>query len=168
EAVRVHGQLLRQLALAEHLHGNALARGEARTLEGVRRDLGSVVEAGVEVAQVHRLGLGAAELLERHRLLHVRPAQLAHPHVDRHLAALGVRAALGAGPRACALLTAPARLSDARALAAADALAPVAGPRRGLQRVQADLRHRQLLRDGARHGSLRAQWDRLAARRYGR
>src|SRR4051794_24107287 len=100
EAVRVDRELLRQIALAEDLHGDVLARGQARGLEAVRSDLGAVVEARVEVAQVHRLRVGAAELLERHRLLHVRAAQLAHPHVDRHLAALGVRPALRARARA--------------------------------------------------------------------
>src|SRR4051812_9599382 len=78
EAVRVDGELLRELALAEDLHRDALARGETGGTQRVGRDLGAVVEARVEVAQVHRLRVGAAVLLERHRLLHVRTAQLAH------------------------------------------------------------------------------------------
>ena len=48
----------------------------------VRGDLGAGVEARLEVAKVHGLGV-RPERLERHRLLHVRAAQLAHPHVDR-------------------------------------------------------------------------------------
>jgi len=39
------------------------------------------LKASLEVEQVDRLGVGP-EGLERHRLLHVRTAQLAHPHVD--------------------------------------------------------------------------------------
>ena len=49
----------------------------------------------LEVRDVDRLGV-RAERLERHRLLLVRPAQLAHPHVDRHLPALEAGAVLGA------------------------------------------------------------------------
>src|SRR5204862_7710484 len=104
-------------ALSEDLHWDTLAGGQAGRAQGVGGDLGAVVEAGVEVAQVHRLRVRAAVLLERHRLLHVRTAQLAHPHVDRHLAALGVRAALRARARAGALLAAAGGLADARALA---------------------------------------------------
>src|SRR5204863_180385 len=78
-----------------------------------------------------------AERLERHRLLHVRAAQLSHPHVERDLAALVAGLALVAGPRAGALLPAPGGLAEARALAAADALAGPMGPLRRPQRVQA-------------------------------
>ena len=60
------------------------------------RHLGAGVEALLEVGEVDRLRLGP-EVLERHRLLHVRAAQLSHPHVDRVLPALIAGLALGAG-----------------------------------------------------------------------
>src|ERR687889_1171660 len=105
EAVGAHGQALRHLAAGEHLDRHALARGEAGGGQALRRNLGAVVEASVEVADVHGLSL-RAEGLERHRLLHVRPAQLAQAHVDGHLAALEAVADLRARARAGALLTA--------------------------------------------------------------
>src|SRR5918998_6881284 len=105
EAVGAHGQPLRELAAGEHLDRHALARGEAGGGQALRRNLGAVVEASVEVADVDGLSL-RAEGLERHRLLHVRPAQLAQAHVDGHLAALEAVADLRARARAGALLTA--------------------------------------------------------------
>ena len=75
----------------------------------VRGDLGALVEARLEVAQVDRLGV-RPERLERHRLLHVRAAQLAHPHVDRVLAALEAGALLRAGARAAPFWPRPAVL----------------------------------------------------------
>ena len=63
------------------------------------------------------------ERLERHRLLHVRAAQLAHPHVEGDLAALVAGLALVARARAGALLAAPGGPAVARALAPAHALA---------------------------------------------
>src|SRR5690606_20562340 len=79
------------------------------------------------------------EGLERHRLLHVRAAQLAHPHLNRVLAALVVRLALRARALAGALVAAAGSLAGAGALAASDALARLA--RTGLRpdRVEADL-----------------------------
>jgi hypothetical protein len=68
----------------------------------------------------------------------VRAAQLAHPHVQRHLAALEARALLGARAGAVALLAAAGRLAGARALAAPDALARLARAGGGLEVVQAD------------------------------
>ena len=65
-----------------------VARPSPRSASGV--DLGAGVEARLEVGEVDRLRV-RPELLERHRLLHVRAAQLAHPHVDRVLAALVAR-----------------------------------------------------------------------------
>src|SRR5687767_15085637 len=122
ETVRVHGQTLGQLAVAEHLHGDCAAAGQAGLPQRIRGDLGAAVEARLEVGQVH--GLRArAELLERHRLLHRRAAQLAHPHVDRVLAALEAHALLRARARAGALVAAPGRLARAGAVAAAHALA---------------------------------------------
>src|SRR5829696_692832 len=138
EAVGAHGQPLRQLALGEDLDRDALARGEPGRGQGRGRHLGAVLEAPIEVAHVDRLG-PRAELLERHRLLHVRAAALAQAHVDRHLAALEAASHLAARARARALLAAAGRLAVARALAAADALAPVARPGRRAQRVKADL-----------------------------
>src|SRR5690606_3651819 len=79
------------------------------------------------------------EVLERHRLLHVRAAQLPHPHVDRVLAALVAGLALRPRAAAGALLAAARGLAKAGALAAAD---PLAGPFRAplrLQVVEADL-----------------------------
>src|SRR5205807_3440848 len=94
-------------------------------------------EAGLEVGHVDRLGVGP-ERLKRHRLLHVRAAQLAHPHVDWHLTALEAGPALGAGARAVALLAAAGGLAGARPLAAAHALAGAARAGRRLEVVQAD------------------------------
>src|SRR5918992_1172064 len=142
EAVGVHGERLAQVALAEHLDGHVAARGEAGLAQRARSDLGAVVEAGVQIPQVHRLGAGA-ELLERHRLLHRRSAQLAPPHVDRVLPALEAHAPLVAGARARALVAAAGGLAGAGALAAADALALLAGALGRLQGVESDaLTHR--------------------------
>src|SRR5215467_11410192 len=63
--VCVDGELLLQLALAEDLDRDALALGEARIDERLRADLGAVVEACLEVGEVHRLGV-RPEVLERH------------------------------------------------------------------------------------------------------
>src|SRR5439155_10410222 len=114
-----------------------LALAQALGLERLERDVGAGVEARFEVAQVDRLRV-RAEGLERHRLLHVRAAQLAHPHVDGHLAALEAGAILGARARAVALLAAAGGLAQARSLAAADALARLARARGRLERVEAD------------------------------
>src|SRR5918997_901440 len=142
EAVGVHCERLAQVALAEHLDGHVAARGQVGLAQRVRGDLGAVVEARVEVAQVDRLGL-RAELLERHRLLHRRAAQLAHPHVDRVLPALEAHAPLAARARAGALVAAAGGLAGARALAAADALAVLARALGRLQGVESDaLTHR--------------------------
>src|SRR2546423_1017245 len=144
-------------------------RREAARDQRVRRDAVAVAEARLEVAQVHRLGVGA-EVLERHRLLHVRPAQLAQPHVDRHLAALGARARLEAAPGAGALLAATGGLADAGALAAADALLAMPRARRRLQVVEPDLLWHLVLdpdevldgRDRATDGGLVGALDRAA------
>ena len=148
EGVGVHGQRLAQLALGEHLDRDVLARAQAVGLHQLDRDLGAGVEAALQRGDVHRLGV-RAERLEGHRLLHVRPAQLAHPHVDRHLAALEARPALGARARAGALLAAAGGLARARALAAADALARAAAAGRRMQVVQADALPARCLRRGA-------------------
>src|SRR5262245_15830682 len=86
ECVRLDRQLLRDLATGEDLDRIG-ALGETLLLERLRRHLGTVVEAGLEVGEVDWLRFGA-EVLERHRLLFVRPAKLSHPHVDRVLPAL--------------------------------------------------------------------------------
>src|SRR3954471_14160785 len=134
----VHRQLLADVALSQDLHGHALAGGEALAGKRLGSHLGAVVEALLEIAQVDRLAL-RAELLEGHRLLHVRAAQLAEPHVDRHLAALEVHLALAARASAGALVAAAGGLAEAGALAAADALAAVARAGGRLQVVEADL-----------------------------
>src|SRR5262249_4675010 len=125
ERVGVDGQRLRELALGEDLDRDVLARSETLVDERLNRHLRAAVEARVEVLEVDRLRV-RTERLERHRLLHVRAAQLAHPHVDRRLAALEPGAVLGAGARAVALLAATGRLAGTRALAAADPLALLA------------------------------------------
>src|SRR5215212_10833097 len=125
ETVRVHGEPLAELAVAEHLDRDGAARGQAGSAQRVGRDLGARVEARLEVGQVHGLRT-RAELLERHRLLHRRAAQLAHAHVDRVLAALEANALARAAAGAGALVPAPRRLAGARAVPAADSLALLA------------------------------------------
>src|ERR1044072_7268930 len=137
ERVRVHGQRLRDLALCEDLDADVLAVAEALGLHGRERDVVAGLEARLEVLEVHGLRV-RPEHLERHRLLHVRAAQLAHPHVNRHLSALEAGTVLGARARAGALAAAARRLARARGVAAADALARLAAARSGLQRVEAD------------------------------
>src|SRR4051794_35303041 len=131
------GQRLGELSATQDLDRDPLAGGQAGAPKGVEVDGGAVVEAGVEVREVDRLRV-RAERLERHRHLLVRAAQLAHPHVNRVLAALEARTALGARARPVALLAAAGGLAGARALAATDALAraPRAGGR--LEVVEAD------------------------------
>ena len=121
----------------EHLDRDVLAGREALGLHRLERDGVAGLEPGLEVDQVDRLGVGP-ERLERHRLLHVRAAQLAHPHVDRVLAALEPGPALGARAGAPALLAAAGCLAGARTLAPADALARLARPGGRLQVVQPD------------------------------
>src|SRR5437763_9024595 len=138
ERVRAHGELLAQLALAEDLDRDAAAGGQPAGAQARRGHLVPRLEARVQVAQVDRLRV-RSELLERHRLLHVRPTQLAQPHVDRHLPALGTRPRLVTAAGAGALLPPARGLAQARALAAAHALLAVARPRGGPQVVQPDL-----------------------------
>src|SRR5436190_4001019 len=135
----MHGQLLGDVALAEHLDRNALPAREVLLAERVRGDLGAVVETRVEITEVDRLGVRAPVCLERHRLLHVRAAQLAHPHVNRVLAALEVDLPLRARAGAGALLAAAGGLAEAGALAAADPLLAVARTGVRLQVVESDL-----------------------------
>src|SRR5215210_1392205 len=151
EGVGVHGERLREVALPEDLDRHLAARGEVLLAQGVRGHLGPLVEASLEVPQVHRLGL-RAELLERHRFLHVRAAQLAHPHVDRRLPTLEVDLPLRARARARALVAAAGGLAIAGALAAPDALARLARARGGLQGVQSDAFTHRLSPDAGRSG----------------
>src|SRR5262245_10023556 len=137
ERVGVDGQRLAQLSSGEHLHRHARPGPQAARAQEIQRDLGARVEAAVERGDVHGLRAGA-ERLERHRLLHVGPAQLSHARVDRHLTALQTNPPLGARARAGTLLAASRGLARARALAAAHALARTPAPRRGGQIVQAD------------------------------
>src|SRR6476620_182075 len=131
------GELLGELATGEHLDRDALALGQPVRVERLERDLGPGVEPTLEILEVDRLRV-RPERLEGHRLLHVRAAQLAHPHVDRHLAALEARAVLRACAGARALLAATGGLARARAVSAADALAVLARARGRLQGVQPD------------------------------
>jgi hypothetical protein len=131
------GERLPELSLSEDLHWYAATGRETGRPEGVGCYLGAFVEALVEVTQVDGLRVGA-ELLERHGLLHVRTAKLSHPHVDRVLPSLESDPTLGPGTGARALLAASRCLAHARALAAADALAPVRRALGGLEVVKAD------------------------------
>src|SRR4029079_7475107 len=124
-------------AAAEHLDRDALAGRQTGAAQGVEVDRGALVEARLEVVEVHGLRV-RPEHLERHRHLLVRTAQLAHPHVDRVLAALEASAVLGAGAGAVALVPAAGRLPGTRAVAAPDALALLARARGRRQRVEAD------------------------------
>src|SRR3954464_13595143 len=99
-AVLLLARCFAAVALRQHLRGDALLRAEPVRVHSVDRHRVAGLEAGLEVADVEDLRV-RAERLERHPPLHVRPAQLAHPHVDRHLAALEVRARLR--PRAGAV-----------------------------------------------------------------
>src|SRR4051794_5668021 len=137
ETVRMDRQLGRDLAAGEDLH-RVRARREALGLQRLRGDLVAGLEALLEIGQVHRLSLGA-EVLEGHRLLHVRAAKLSHPHVDRVLPALVAGLFLRARAGAGALVAATGGLAVARALATADALTAVRRARLRLQVVEADL-----------------------------
>src|SRR3954449_9342918 len=114
-------ELLLDLAAGEHLD-RVLALGQPLLLQALERHFGAAVEALLEVGEVDRLSLGA-EVLERHRLLFVRAAQLSHPHVDRILAALVAGLALAARAGARTLVAAAGGLAEATALAPADPLA---------------------------------------------
>ena len=156
--------------MAEHLdrHAACAWRGPSRAASpgSPRRRRRS----GVQVREVDRLRV-RPERLERHRLLHVRAAQLAHPHVERHLAALVAGLALVAGARARALLAAPGGLAVAGALAAADALACGGASRPWrLEAVEADSSRRAIgslapSRDARPRGPCRAPSGRRGARR---
>src|SRR5215210_1316107 len=117
ELVGVDGELLVELAAAEDLDRHVALGRQAGALERGEVDGGAVVEAAGEVVQVHVLRVGP-ERLERHRHLLVRPAQLAHPHVQRVLAALEVHAGLAARAGAGALVPASGGLAVAGAVAA--------------------------------------------------
>ena len=124
EGVRVHRQLLASARPGPRiLTGMPLrvARPFAAQRSGVTSAPAS--KRASRSREVDRLGV-RPEGLERHRLLHVRAAQLAHPHVDRVLAALEARPLLGARARAGALL------------AAAGGLAACPSPRRGPTRLR--------------------------------
>src|SRR5688500_7423002 len=167
EAVGVHGELLRDIALTEDLHGHRSAGCQPLVTQGVGGDLGPSVEASLEVPQVDRLG-PRAELLERHRLLHVRAAQLAHPHVDGRLPTLEIDLAPRARARAGAFVAAAGGLAVAGALAAADALARLARARGGLQRMESDALSHRPSPDGPLHAPSRERWGDPLARRCGR
>ena len=77
-----------------------------------------------------------AERADGHALLHVRAAQLAEPHVERHLTALVARAHAAAGAGVVALVALAGGLALAGALAAAEALGVLGGARVGAQVVE--------------------------------
>src|ERR1700761_9605363 len=135
--MRTDRQFRADLAAGENLHGVGAGR-KTLGLQRVRSDLVARLETLLEIGKVHGLGLGA-EVLERHRLLHVRTAKLSHPHVNRVLAALVAGLFLGARARAGAVLAAARSLAVAAALAATDALATVGRAGLRLQVVEADL-----------------------------
>ena len=83
--------------LARIFTGTRLRRARPRSRSVVGRHLGAVLEE-IQVGEVDGLGV-RPERLERHRLLHVRAAQLAHPHVQRVLAALVAGLALASRAR---------------------------------------------------------------------
>ena len=96
------------------------------------------VEAVLEVGEVDRLGLGAG-VLERHRLLFVRAAQLSHPHVDRVLPALVAGLPLRAGARPVPLVPRPEVLPSGSPRRGRSRLRGVREPGFGLDVVQPDL-----------------------------
>src|SRR6185437_10015301 len=104
EGVRVDRQRLSELALGEHLDRDLLAGGQTLGVHCLKRNRCARLESRLEIEQVDRLRV-CPERLERHRLLHVRHAQLAHPHVNRVLTALEPGALLGARARAITLLS---------------------------------------------------------------
>src|ERR1700727_4008563 len=65
EGVGVHGEGLGQLALGENLDRYLLAGTETLGLQQLYGDLGPRLEAGVQIGDVHGLGM-RAEHLERH------------------------------------------------------------------------------------------------------
>src|ERR1700753_3194649 len=135
--MRTDRQFRADLAAGEDLHGVGAGR-KALGLQRVRSDLIARLETLLEIGKIHGLGLGA-EVLEGHRLLHVRTAKLSHPHVNRRLTALVAGLSLGARARARALVATAGGLAVAAALAATDALATVGRARLRLQVVEADL-----------------------------
>src|SRR5437588_4352385 len=141
ERVSVHGQRLLQLAAGQDLGRHALARGQAALAQRVQGDGRAGVEAAIEVVEVDRLGMGAKRL-EGHRLLHVRPPEFAHAHVDRVLPTLegSALARSRAGPSS--LLAPAGRLASPRPLSTPDPLALAAASGGRGQRVKADARSR--------------------------
>src|SRR3954452_7338919 len=137
ELVGVDRELDRQLAAAEDLDRDVALLGQAGRAQRLEIHRRAVGEARGQVVQVHVLHVGP-ERLERHRHLLVRPAQLAHAHVDGVLAALEARAVLGAGAGAVALVAAPGGLAVPGAVPAPDALAVALGARSRLEAVEAD------------------------------
>src|ERR1700753_1584910 len=135
--MRTDRQFRADLAAGEDLHGVGAGR-KALGLQRVRSDLVARLETLLEIGKIHGLGLGA-EVLEGHRLVHVRTAKLSHPHVNRRLTALVAGLSLGARARARALVATAGGLAVAAALAATDALATVGRARLRLQVVEADL-----------------------------
>src|SRR5262249_56144777 len=95
-------------------------------------------EARVEISEVDRLR-PRPELLEGHRHLLVGPAQLAHPHVDRVLAALVRELALVARAGTGALVATTGRLPVASPGAAAEPLARTARAGGALPPLEAHL-----------------------------
>src|SRR5262249_28380250 len=135
EEVRGHGQLLRQVTVAEDLDVESRVPDQAGFLEHLGRHL--AVEA-LEIADVDRVDARAV-WADGHRVPRVRAALLAEAHVDRHLPALEAGPHL-VRPRAglLALDAAAGVAALAPAQAAADALSVLARGGR-LERIQAEL-----------------------------
>src|SRR5689334_22914301 len=96
EAMCPHGQFLADLAASEDLDG-VRALCQALFLQRLRRHLGIGVEALLEIAEIDRLRF-RPEVLERHRLLFVRAAQLSHSHMNGVLPPLVAGLPFGARP----------------------------------------------------------------------
>jgi hypothetical protein len=128
--VRGDRQLLRELAVPEHLDVGARVLDQALLDQRLDVDRVAVGKDALEVTDVDR-NRRRPEGPDRHRVLRGRAALLADAHVKRHLAALEAGAHLGRpGTGLLALDPAPRVPALAGAEAASDALAVLARLRR--------------------------------------
>jgi len=119
--VSAHGQCHCDLAAAQDLDGRAGVLDDALGDERLGSDFGSGLEGVGQPADVDRHAV-RAKRPDRHALLGVGPAQLAEPHVERHLAALVAGPYAAAGPGVEALVATAGGLALAAALAAPEPL----------------------------------------------
>ena len=124
----LHGELLRELAVAEDLDLRLLVVREARLRERLDRDLGAGFELLLEVRNVD----GERLRVERG----VVEAALRKTTDERHLAAFEHQFVLVTLARLLALLSLAGRLAHARAASAADALPALAGARGVSKRIE--------------------------------